>query len=267
MTVAQGMPLEGLSPRVRGNRPRRRPVRTQGRSIPACAGEPAEAPAAEPLYEVYPRVCGGTPSSISAPPPRLRSIPACAGEPERGSHAYLVDRVYPRVCGGTSDGARNACLAGGLSPRVRGNQAKEDAGEVDMRSIPACAGEPYCSKDYARSCRVYPRVCGGTSNRSGGEGAVNGLSPRVRGNRSMGVFPLPTRRSIPACAGEPHIRRLTMPLAEVYPRVCGGTIPQSINAVIVLGLSPRVRGNPLRRIAQQHLRRSIPACAGEPGRG
>ena len=31
----------GLSPRVRGNREQRPQVQFQGRSIPACAGEPA----------------------------------------------------------------------------------------------------------------------------------------------------------------------------------------------------------------------------------
>ena len=52
--------LYGLSPRVRGN-PRRLPtLAVYRRSIPACAGEPNQAPAAGQCAEVYPRVCGGT---------------------------------------------------------------------------------------------------------------------------------------------------------------------------------------------------------------
>ena len=50
----------GLSPRVRGNPPL--PVRRSAlvRSIPVCAGEPNSGPAPIPVFQVYPRVCGGT---------------------------------------------------------------------------------------------------------------------------------------------------------------------------------------------------------------
>ena len=53
-------PLQGLSPRVRGNpgTARLRPV-SQG-SIPACAGEPELNELANRIGRVYPRVCGGT---------------------------------------------------------------------------------------------------------------------------------------------------------------------------------------------------------------
>ena len=50
----------GLSPRVRGN-PADRPAGAgAGRSIPACAGEPASGPGGRCPTLVYPRVCGGT---------------------------------------------------------------------------------------------------------------------------------------------------------------------------------------------------------------
>ncbi len=50
----------GLSPRVRGNRRRRRWLTRRSRSIPACAGEPTGHPPRHHLPQVYPRVCGGT---------------------------------------------------------------------------------------------------------------------------------------------------------------------------------------------------------------
>ena len=52
-----------------------------------------------------------------------------------------------------------------------------------------------------------------------------GLSPRVRGNR----------------------RQVEAPIASVrvYPRVCGGTGCAMVFNSKVLGLSPRVRGNPI----------------------
>ena len=112
--------------------------------------------------EVYPRVCGGTITrtglgkSAWGLSPRVRgnrmtpkgrkrlgrSIPACAGEPIlRQSQAAAVE-VYPRVCGGTNGGAYEIPPRRGLSPRVRGNQIFFANFDRDLRSIPACAGEP-----------------------------------------------------------------------------------------------------------------------------
>ena len=91
----------GLSPRVRGNRSRPPSGDDSPGSIPACAGEPLSRSAPSALNRVYPRVCGGTNSSVqpfslgSGLSPRVRgnprcpqnwqtpprSIPACAGEP------------------------------------------------------------------------------------------------------------------------------------------------------------------------------------------
>ena len=52
---------------------------------------------------------------------------------------------------------------------------------------------------------------------------------------------------------------------KVYPRVCGGTAEGGSNSAQRRGLSPRVRGNPVPGESGLVLRRSIPACAGEPG--
>ena len=92
---------DGLSPRVRGNQSSYSVRYRLGRSIPACAGEPRPRSPAHCPAGVYPRVCGGTRSTVcvdSLPAGlsprvrgnprgearqyiRLRSIPACAGEP------------------------------------------------------------------------------------------------------------------------------------------------------------------------------------------
>ena len=50
-----------------------------------------------------------------------------------------------------------------------------------------------------------------------------GLSPRVRGNRTLVEEGPIWLGSIPACAGEPWIYRSRKPPNGVYPRVCGGT--------------------------------------------
>ena len=114
--------------------------------------------------------------------------------------------------------------------------------------------------------RVYPRVCGGTWSVETGNAAEEGLSPRVRGNRRRHRARKQPPRSIPACAGEPQSRCGRLPLHAVYPRVCGGT-PCALTAPSKpTGLSPRVRGNLSMVALIADAGRSIPACAGEPGR-
>ena len=91
-----------------------------------------------------------------------------------------------------------------------------------------------------------------------------GLSPRVRGNRVKGSCVSPSVGSIPACAGEPYFMLPGGCEGTVYPRVCGGTIFNAAGRGIRLGLSPRVRGNPICCLSSHLCIGSIPACAGEP---
>ena len=215
---------------------------------------------------VYPRVCGGaryraylarTPSGLS---PRVRgslflnrkrfaqarSIPACAGEPQNRVCACRLMSVYPRVCGG--------------APTLYSVPTASE------RSIPACAGEPSASLLARALSRVYPRVCGGAVLPTGPAVPLKGLSPRVRG--SLGKLPNPiyVLRSIPACAGEPTTTCAGGGGSAVYPRVCGGASETSMPTSCRTGLSPRVRGSQGTPSHTSSLRRSIPACAGEPAR-
>ena len=154
-----------------------------------------------------------------------------------------ADRVYPRVCGGTGDFRYAERGTAGLSPRVRGNPWRQPARTGRTGSIPACAGEPLVGPHIVHVGEVYPRVCGGTLFVVAGVVSRTGLSPRVRGNPSHKNRQRSSMRSIPACAGEPpggpsHYRN-----RRVYPRVCGGTVLGSALPSVLVGLSPRVRGN------------------------
>ena len=253
----------GLSPRVRGNRRRYVVAGLLVGSIPACAGEPTSSHMRLSKNRVYPRVCGGTDlnrrtgmiqlglsprvrGNNASPPrrlswrglsPRVRgnqrkvkvahqtggSIPACAGEPLTLNVWPASGTVYPRVCGGTRPALQSVGPLAGLSPRVRGNQARAAKRRASGRSIPACAGEPRLVHQRIAPSGVYPRVCGGTASLTRGPIPFGGLSPRVRGNHGYGGQPSLSGRSIPACAGEPRLRRSTKPIRKVYPRVCGGT--------------------------------------------
>ena len=274
----------GLSPRVRGNPAISIRCHTASRSIPACAGEPVGLGTEVPARGVYPRVCGGTSEPRPRFPmhsglsPRVRgnpirlypvgksagSIPACAGEPSRRAYLPRYQRVYPRVCGGTPVHTLRATRPYGLSPRVRGNHGDAIIAERLGGSIPACAGEPTLAAYLGCPTAVYPRVCGGTVKVNRRLLPGQGLSPRVRGNLIQASRTSITRRSIPACAGEPPAISLTTGIIKVYPRVCGGTRPTGIALPPPRGLSPRVRGNPYRGCRGVRYRGSIPACAGEP---
>ena len=274
----------GLSPRVRGNHRGRRLRGLAPGSIPACAGEPVPPGPPWTRRRVYPRVCGGTSGSTPNASltrglsPRVRgnlmstrhrhhfgrSIPACAGEPNYRQVRVTAAGVYPRVCGGTPRTLRSPRFARGLSPRVRGNLRPDDRQDGRRGSIPACAGEPGTIPGDGCVMRVYPRVCGGTSDTDQVSGIAWGLSPRVRGNLLKLVSGHPASGSIPACAGEPSCPWRCICRGRVYPRVCGGTDEEQTAYQDGEGLSPRVRGNHTVLNINAIMGGSIPACAGEP---
>ena len=195
------------------------------------------------------------------------TIPACAGEPSKVDFCEVIEGDYPRVCGGTCWLCGRSGRALGLSPRVRGNHWRRYDASPNLRTIPACAGEPYSSAIHPTPVGDYPRVCGGTKTEAAIARLNEGLSPRVRGNQ-MASAPSTTRAgTIPACAGEPERLPCRSHQSEDYPRVCGGTSLLRKNVIGASGLSPRVRGNLECAAAQTFWGGTIPACAGEPSLG
>ena len=172
--------------------------------------------------------------------------------------------VYPRVCGGTYTADSPVKNVSGLSPRMRGNPVQCRFQPRPQRSIPAYAGEPEVFQPARLGLGVYPRVCGGTFRRPDLAPLLIGLSPRMRGNPAVAPCDPMDRRSIPAYAGEPKATIPSQRLSQVYPRVCGGTVSGPYPPWPPLGLSPRMRGNPCRRLVARAGGRSIPAYAGEP---
>ncbi len=192
------------------------------------------------------------------------SIPAGAGEPWLCQTWRTWTRVYPRGCGGTPDGAVPVAVCQGLSPRVRGNPVHVYLLSPRSGSIPAGAGEPPDGAGAGCSRGVYPRGCGGTVISPADPLKEMGLSPRVRGNRDGGGDQKRRDGSIPAGAGEPSLPAALLGRRRVYPRGCGGTGMLPENDPLFGGLSPRVRGNPLRPARRTGPPGSIPAGAGEP---
>ena len=116
------------------------------------------------------------------------------------------------------------------------------------------------------SSRAYPRERGGTSSCHQPHLSFGGLSPRTRGNRVRRRFTRVPTGPIPANAGEPGDFSAWCSASRAYPRERGGTRLVRGGFVLMMGLSPRTRGN----LGSAHLRGidtgPIPANAGEPAR-
>ena len=171
------------------------------------------------------------------------SIPAWAGKPTSNRSTFAVTAVYPRVGGETFFTLVFFTTKSGLSPRGRGNRLLQPAGPARGRSIPAWAGKPYGCHRMHHQLRVYPRVGGETENIEVTHAAIDGLSPRGRGNRRQRRHCRQTRGSIPAWAGKPATPMPAPRQLGVYPRVGGETGRSYKDHEIEDGLSPRGRGN------------------------
>ena len=204
------------------------------RSIPAPAGEPVERRRSTRGAAVYPRACGGTSVILTAMMPGVGLSPRLRGN-------QPMSKLFAAI------------HIGGLSPRLRGNLFRRWRKTLPLRSIPAPAGEPGARRPRTRRSGVYPRACGGTDASWHDRGRSPRVYPRACGGTSSFPGPASSReasRSIPAPAGEPI--RSSCPVVQ---RCCPGSIPapagepvplRSADKTILFGLSPRLRGNPLR---------------------
>ena len=91
-----------------------------------------------------------------------------------------------------------------------------------------------------------------------------GLSPRVRGNPRAWCHCWASCGSIPACTGKPTPAEPQGQPVGVYPRVYGETLRRNHARTPHHGLSPRVRGNLLKKQKPLPHVGSIPACTGKP---
>ena len=170
------------------------------------------------------------------------------------------------MCGATQAQGLIVLITYGLSPRVRGHPVGKGTAFRILGSIPACAGPPGRAYSAAGRRKVYPRVCGATLIDNSEDLNRNGLSPRVRGHLPATRTGVAYSRSIPACAGPPHLAGREWGACRVYPRVCGATVPSGKVTDGSSGLSPRVRGHRGAVARGAFASGSIPACAGPPRR-
>ena len=174
----------GLSPPTRGIPAKALSASRRLRSIPAYAGDPLLNARIVAVNAVYPRLRGGSPSTIrridcvcglspptrgihilpTLPPADLRSIPAYAGDPRSSAACARQAGVYPRLRGGSRRVAAEQVGDEGLSPPTRGILVLRLDLRVKARSIPAYAGDPIIVSHDAPTLAVYPRLRGGSSS-------------------------------------------------------------------------------------------------------
>ena len=170
----------GSSPRVRGTPEWRQLPHPCPRFIPACAGNTLLPVLCADPRAVHPRVCGehreavhpqpplfgssprvrGTPMSSASSPRCMRFIPACAGNTSSMRCFSRARAVHPRVCGEHSAACCSRAASLGSSPRVRGTPWLPEFDAVDVRFIPACAGNTPVPPPAWPLPAVHPRVCG-----------------------------------------------------------------------------------------------------------
>ena len=145
--------------------------------------------------------------------------------------------------------------------------------KVELRFIPACAGNAFIAAASAAPLTVHPRVCGERFWPSVRSYTRPGSSPRVRGTHMEIFCTVRIRRFIPACAGNAGDRVPTAISTTVHPRVCGERYTTAVLSCFATGSSPRVRGTRQRSRREPRHVRFIPACAGNalfsglPGHG
>ncbi len=259
------------------------PDREGYRSIPAGAGEARRSSRPLSRTTVNPRGCGGSlcqdhfGKKARGQSPRVRgklnnpvdfllgkrSIPAGAGEADKDRHRVPRSGVNPRGCGGSPDTNSVNGKMSGQSPRVRGKPRLSVGFELDMRSIPAGAGEALAKVRERARPKVNPRGCGGSAVEGLRKGDCRGQSPRVRGKRRASSGPAGPSRSIPAGAGEALAKGMKHKTMRVNPRGCGGSGLTPEARAVMEGQSPRVRGKHSGSPWTTSTRGSIPAGAGE----
>ena len=150
-----------------------------------------------------------------------RFIPACAGNAEERRVEVVDIPVHPRMRGERSYADGVFACATGSSPHARGTRNRNNGPFVQLRFIPACAGNANPTVSRANVSAVHPRMRGERMWMLSASARSPGSSPHARGtlHRRIGRF-LP-RRFIPACAGNAVWGRWSSVAWTVHPRMRG----------------------------------------------
>ena len=184
----------------------------------------------------------GTVLRPSASPALVRFIPANAGNRATARKSITWITVHPRERGEQDHLEEAVTLNPGSSPRTRGTGSAQGAISAPIRFIPANAG----NREIAQSGRLRNP----------------GSSPRTRGTAGRSNTYGSERRFIPANAGNRSADRWKIRSETVHPRERGEQESEGVELNRDFGSSPRTRGTDSLKQINPHIRRFIPANAG-----
>ncbi len=154
----------------------------------------------------------------------------------------------------------------GSSPRGRGTLLSNGSTTVQVRFIPAWAGNTTHQRVPPWRGSVHPRVGGEHLISRPCHSCMTGSSPRGRGTRRLRLASVRRGRFIPAWAGNTSILAFPSRPAAVHPRVGGEHGHVIVLLVFDFGSSPRGRGTQSRPLVLHQLPWFIPAWAGNTQR-
>ena len=276
----------GSSPRMRGKHLFDAFRVRGGRIIPAHAGQTMRCARLGRVMKDHPRACGANLASrrfhhgLSGSSPRMRGkhdryghavaqrriIPAHAGQTALSSSSLVNATDHPRACGANGGLPMAFSWLTGSSPRMRGKRVEPVCDGAEVRIIPAHAGQTAPNRQDACPCPDHPRACG--ANRRYGRFSTRpvGSSPRMRGKRPVHHRVHADLRIIPAHAGQTSSSPSICQQRPDHPRACGANQAAGLNAGILGGSSPRMRGkHRVHRVRGRGIR-IIPAHAGQTWR-
>ena len=146
---------------------------------------------------------------------------------------------------------------------MRGKRQNAVGDLDDFRIIPAHAGQTRIRQCSTRTDPDHPRACGANNDFLVQLGAMVGSSPRMRGKPMQTADKVDEHRIIPAHAGQTARPCTSSADLTDHPRACGANSVIAIDAMVVPGSSPRMRGKRDQDPEHPYHLRIIPAHAGQ----
>ena len=151
-------------------------------------------------------------------------------------------RITPAHAGKSSP----LCLCGynalGSPPRMRGKVINIAICNTITGITPAHAGKSIASSALCHPQRDHPRACGEKRNYAGGNRAVKGSPPRMRGKVTPKGHDFIASGITPAHAGKSFFELQAVGIAQDHPRACGEKAEAQATLRMPAGSPPRMRG-------------------------
>ena len=157
---------------------------------------------------------------------------------------------------------RLPCLHHGSSPHEWGTLASTINEQVEIRFIPACAGNASRALTRRGPTSVHPRMRGERSSARIHNARLSGSSPHTRGTPAADDPMTALVRFIPAYAGNALALHAGTSSPAVHPRIRGERDSWKNAAVSTSGSSPHTRGTHVAALGHRRRSRFIPAYAG-----